>query len=206
MEEKLLEFVNLLRKSGIRVSTSENVEAFQAVRMLHLSDRRIFKSALAATLIKRASDLSAFDNLFEMYFSGLSTILGDAKSDILRSLANAGEDAKQLLEDILKFFDQEHPPSELLRALLALDTQRLERMIRQAAEHMRSYDIENQLQIGYFTRRLMDALSWEGMQTDAARLDRAMEEMGLSPDRREAIREFIRQAMERFRKALREYT
>ena len=206
MEEKLLEFVNLLRKSGIRVSTAENVEAFQAVRMLHLSDRRIFKSALAATLVKRSSDLSAFDNLFEMYFSGLSTILGDARSDILRNLANAGDDAQRILEDLLKLLESENPPSELLRALLSMDMQRLERMIRQVAQSMRAYDIENQLQIGYFTRRLMDGLGWEGMQAEAGRLDQAMEDAGLPPDRREALREFIRQAMERFRKALREFT
>jgi uncharacterized protein with von Willebrand factor type A (vWA) domain len=206
MEDKLLEFMNLLRKSGIRVSTSEGLEAFQAVRMLSLADRGIFKSALAATLIKRASDLPAYDNLFEMYFSGLATILGDAKSDLLQNLENAGADARQLLEDILKLFESENPPSDLLRALLTLNTDALQRMIRQAAGQMRSYDIENQLQIGYFTRRLMDALGWEGMQADASRLDQAMEDMGLPPDRREAIREFIRQATERFRRALREFT
>ena len=67
MQEKLLDFVNLLRKSGLRVSTAENVEAFEAVGMLSLGDRQIFKSALASTLIKRSTDLPAFDNLFEMY-------------------------------------------------------------------------------------------------------------------------------------------
>lgn len=206
MQEKLLDFVNLLRKSGLRVSTAENVEAFDAVGMLSLGDRQIFKSALASTLIKRSTDLPAFDNLFEMYFSGLSGILGDAKDDLVQSLENMGQDPRQLLQDILKLLDDEHPPSELLNALLNMDTMRLERMIRQAASQIQSGEIENLLQIGYYTRRMMDAVGWEGMQADAQRLDQAMEEMGLSPERREAIRSFIRLAMERLRRAIREFT
>jgi uncharacterized protein with von Willebrand factor type A (vWA) domain len=206
VQDKLLAFVGLLRKSGIRVSTAENIEAYEAVRMLSMADREVFKSSLAATLIKRAPDLPSFENLFEMYFSGLAALLGDAKSDLIQNLQNAEQDPKQMLQDMLDLFEAEHPPSELLRALLSLDTARLERMIREAANQIQSGDIENILQLGYYTRRMMDALGWEGMQADAQRLEQAMEEMGLSPDRREAIREFIRQAMERLRRALRDYT
>ncbi|OGP84190.1 MAG: hypothetical protein A2Y95_07240 [Deltaproteobacteria bacterium RBG_13_65_10] len=206
MEDKLLEFVNLLRKSGLRVSTSESIEAFQSVQMLSLADRRIFKSALAATLVKRASDLPTFDNLFEMFFAGLSAILGDAKNDLLANLQDFGPEGRKLLEDLLKLLDQEHPPSELLQALLRLDTIRLEQLIRRAAGQIQAGNIENQLQIGYYTRRLLDALGWEGMQADAQRLEQAMEDLHLPPDRREAIREFIRQAAERMRRAMREFT
>jgi hypothetical protein len=206
VEDKLLEFVNLLRKSGLRVSTSESIEAFQSVQMLSLADRRIFKSALAATLVKRASDLPTFDNLFEMFFAGLSAILGDAKNDLLANLQDFGPEGRKLLEDLLKLLDQEHPPSELLQALLRLDTIRLEQLIRRAAGQIQAGNIENQLQIGYYTRRLLDALGWEGMQADAQRLEQAMEDLHLPPDRREAIREFIRQAAERMRRAMREFT
>ncbi len=206
MQEKLLDFVNLLRKSGLRVSTAENVEAFDAVGLLTMADRQIFKSALAATLIKRATDLPSFDNLFEMYFSGLSGILGDAKDDLSQALQNMGDDPRRMLQEILENFDPEHPPSELLQALLNMNMARLERMIRQAANQIQAGEIENLLQIGYYTRRMMDALNWEGMQTDAQRLEQAMEEMGLTPEQRDAIRAFVQMAMERLRRAVREFT
>ena len=54
MQAKIVEFTNLLRKSGVRVSVSEAIDAFSAVDELSFQDRDLFKIALRSSMIKRA--------------------------------------------------------------------------------------------------------------------------------------------------------
>ena len=49
MQQKILEFTNILRKSGIRVSTAEAIDAFNALDELPLDDRAVFRDALCST-------------------------------------------------------------------------------------------------------------------------------------------------------------
>ena len=53
MQKKILEFTNILRKSGIRVSTAESIDAFRALEDLSVDDREIFRDALRSTMVKR---------------------------------------------------------------------------------------------------------------------------------------------------------
>ena len=70
MQQKILEFTNILRKSGIRVSTAEAIDAFQALDELPIEQRALFKDALRATMVKRGEEVAAFDELFDLYWSG----------------------------------------------------------------------------------------------------------------------------------------
>ena len=51
MQKKIIEFLNLLRKSGIRVSVAEGIDAFHALDELSLDDREVFQDALRAALL-----------------------------------------------------------------------------------------------------------------------------------------------------------
>jgi uncharacterized protein with von Willebrand factor type A (vWA) domain len=51
MQSKVVEFANLLRKSGVRVSVAEDIDAFLALDSLSIEDREIFKDALRAVMI-----------------------------------------------------------------------------------------------------------------------------------------------------------
>ena len=53
MQQRIIEFTNLLRKSGIRVSVAEGIDAFRALDELSIDDRAIFKDALRASMVKR---------------------------------------------------------------------------------------------------------------------------------------------------------
>ena len=53
MQKKILEFTNILRKSGIRVSTAETIDSFTALDMLSVDDREVFKDALRSTMTQR---------------------------------------------------------------------------------------------------------------------------------------------------------
>jgi hypothetical protein len=62
-------FVAELRRAGLPVSVSEEVDAAQALGHLPLEDRQAIKFALGATLVKSANHWRAFDTAFEVYFS-----------------------------------------------------------------------------------------------------------------------------------------
>ena len=77
MDKTIVEFIDALRGSGVRISLSENIDCFRALEVLGIEDKPTFKSALRSTLIKKASDISTFEKLFEMYFTSLTKPLLD---------------------------------------------------------------------------------------------------------------------------------
>ena len=57
MQARIVEFTNLLRKSGVRVSVSEAIDAFEALDELSLDERELFKDALRSSMIKRGDEI-----------------------------------------------------------------------------------------------------------------------------------------------------
>jgi uncharacterized protein len=53
MEDRIIEFANVLRRNGVRVSLSENMDAFRALELIGIRDPSLFRNALRTTLIKR---------------------------------------------------------------------------------------------------------------------------------------------------------
>jgi len=68
MQKKIVEFGNLLRKSGVRVSVAESIDAFDALDRLPFDEREIFKDALRASMVKKSDDIATFDQLFDLYW------------------------------------------------------------------------------------------------------------------------------------------
>ncbi|MDW7739182.1 MAG: VWA domain-containing protein [Bacillota bacterium] len=62
-------FVNLLRREGLPVSTTEIFDALQALEWTDIASKSHFKSALQATLVKNRRDQQTFDLLFDHFFS-----------------------------------------------------------------------------------------------------------------------------------------
>jgi uncharacterized protein with von Willebrand factor type A (vWA) domain len=69
MDEVLAGFVNELRNIGLPVSLTENIDAAEAVQLVPLESREAVKAALAATLVKDFDHYSAFETVFDIYFS-----------------------------------------------------------------------------------------------------------------------------------------
>ena len=78
MQRRILEFTNILRRAGVRVSTAEALDAFRALEILSIDDREAFRSALGATMVKRAADVATFEELFGLYWSGFYDSLREA--------------------------------------------------------------------------------------------------------------------------------
>ena len=62
-------FVAELRRAGLPVSLTENLDAMEAVKVIPIEDREAFKAALGATLVKDAAHWRVFETIFEVYFS-----------------------------------------------------------------------------------------------------------------------------------------
>ena len=88
------EFVDELRGAGVPVSTTEVLDATEALRHLPLEDREAVKLGLAAALVKEEGHWRTYETLFELYFSlrgrGLAEIAGTAAG----SLGASDDDAE----------------------------------------------------------------------------------------------------------------
>src|SRR5918995_5497435 len=134
MQDQIIEFANVLRRNGVRVSLSENIDAFRAVDLLGIENAPQFRAALRTTLVKRAVDLRPFEELFDLFFLGIGQSLNQADQRLMEQLGLSPQEFQKLLERIESFLKQmEGELSDLTRALLRGNKGELERLLRQAA-------------------------------------------------------------------------
>ncbi len=209
MQKKVIAFTNLLRKSGIRVSVAEAIDAFNALDELSLDDREIFCDALRTAMVKRGDDIPAYDELFELFWSGYYDNLRQAFDQMEGDLGGMGIDLDQLLKqlaEMMKGMDGDFDLSELAKALLTQDLSQLENMIRQAAEEAGTGRIENMLQVGFFSRRTAEQLGLEGASQQLENLVERMRAMGMGDAQIQQMQELMRKLMETMRRAVRNFT
>lgn len=141
MQDRIIEFTNVLRRNGLRVSLSENIDAFRAIALLGIEDASQFRAALRTTLVKRAIDLRPFDELFDLFFLGIGRTLNQADQQLMEQLGLSPQEFQELLDRIDRFLKQmEGELSDLTRALLSGNKGELERLLRHAARRRRARD------------------------------------------------------------------
>jgi uncharacterized protein with von Willebrand factor type A (vWA) domain len=134
MQDRIIEFANVLRRNGVRVSLSENIDAFRAVDLLGVENASQFRAALRTTLVKRTIDLRPFEELFDFFFLGIGQSLNQADQQLMDQLGLSPQEFQNLLDRIDRFVKQmEGELSDLTRALLSGNKGELERLLRQAA-------------------------------------------------------------------------
>ena len=202
MDERILEFIGDLRRAELRVSTTEALDALQAASEVGLSERDTFRTALAATLVKEARDLPAFNRLFDLYFLDLAAL----GAETAKALGRQDPWARALLERLLAEAGLE--PDPLTELLLEGEPSELELAIRRGGRGVGLERLFYFLQVGYFSRRIWEQFPWQAIEGDLEALLRAAEMEGLDPGalarfrtylelRLEALRRLIRQHVER---------
>jgi len=69
--DRHIAFLAALRGAGLAVSLAEDLDAVAALAALDWDDRRTVRDAYAATLVKKQSQRTTFDALFDLYFPRL---------------------------------------------------------------------------------------------------------------------------------------
>jgi uncharacterized protein with von Willebrand factor type A (vWA) domain len=182
MLELLAGFIQELRRAGLPVSLTENLDAMEAVKHIPIEDREAFKASLAATLVKNSTHWKAFETVFEVYFSlrGQEYKL-DGDGDEPMAMGEMSGDQQQAAGGGgLEGMTPEELAELLYRALMEGDDAMLRALARQAV--LRYAGMEPGRPVGgtYYLYRTLRHLDLDGV------LDRLMEqaregEGGLTP-------------------------
>ena len=194
MEDQIIEFANVLRRNGVGVSLSENIDAFRALQVVGLVDPLLFRNALRTTLVKRSVDLQPFEELFDFFFLGIGQAIDAADRRIMEELALTPEQFQQLLEQVERLLKEtEEDLSPLTRALLTGDRGELERLLREAASQ--EADAADSFRFTPYTR-MAARLQLDGVQREIERFKGMLQLRG---DKDEDSRDVLRYLDERMR-------
>ncbi|MFA5787919.1 MAG: VWA domain-containing protein, partial [Actinomycetota bacterium] len=120
--KRLLDFIRALRRAGVPVAVSDDIEAFRLLRHVDLLVREQLRAGLAAVLIKTHAHRQIFDDLFEIYFPARPG--GE----------NASGAAAQKTEPPQAPADSDEFTRELLAKLMDGDRAEIRRMARDAVQ------------------------------------------------------------------------
>ena len=181
VEARIAEFAGLLRHNGLRVGPGEIADAARAAALIGVDERESFRSALRACLVKRAAEVSTFDRIFEIYFSGASRLFEEIDRSLARAIEEAGFLSGDELAMVLATLAQlAREMSPLARAALEGDRASLARLFAGAALGVDFAGLESRLQQGFYTRRLLDQASLSVAERDLAEVEAALKARGLS--------------------------
>jgi uncharacterized protein with von Willebrand factor type A (vWA) domain len=68
LENRLYEFIDILREASIEISTEEMLALFNALPHISILERNVFKQTLKTTLIKDYTDIPIFSKCFDSFF------------------------------------------------------------------------------------------------------------------------------------------
>ena len=192
MDDRIIEFSNILRRNGVRVSVSETTDAFRALGLLGLGDGRVFKDTLRSTLVKRSDDLKVFDQLFDVYFLGLAGLAGESDRSLAQQLELSPGEFQRLLEEIRRLLlHRDDSLSILARALLSGDITRVEALLLEAVEKQGLNEIQDSAQIESYVQLIMSYLQLSRVQEELEGFKAIAAQRGVGADSLEKIRFYV---------------
>ena len=204
MEARVIEFANVLRRNGIRVSLSENMDAFRALGLLGIADPLLFRNALRTTLVKRTGDVKPFEELFDYFFLGIGQALDALDRKIMDELGLTPEQFQEMLEQIQKLLkEMEGDLSELTKALLQNNRGELERLLRQAMEQEMQSGTPDSLRHTPYTRMMM-RLQLDRVQSEIERFKGMLQMLGESDEDLQNVLRYLDERMRDLNRLLRE--
>ncbi len=204
MQARVIEFANVLRRNGIRVSLSENMDAFRALNLVGIADPLLFRNALRATLVKRAGDAKPFDELFDYFFLGIGQALDALDRKIMEDLGLSPEQFQEMLEQIQKLLKKmEGDLSELTKALLQNNRGELERLLRQAIEQEMAGATPEGMRHTPYTRMMM-RLQLDRVQSEIERFKGMLQMLGETGEDLQNVMRYLDERMRDLNRLLRE--
>ncbi len=204
MQARVIEFANVLRRNGIRVSLSENMDAFRALELIGIGDPLMFRNALRTTLVKRTSDVKPFDELFDYFFLGIGQALDALDRKIMDELGLSPEQFQEMLEQIEKLLKQmEGDLSELTKALLQNNRGELEKLLREAMQQEAQGGTPDSLRHTPYTRMMM-RLQLDRVQSEIERFKGMLQMLGENGEDLHNVMRYLDERMRDLNRLLRE--
>jgi uncharacterized protein with von Willebrand factor type A (vWA) domain len=204
VEQRIVEFVEVLRQNGLKVSVSETNDAVRALAEVGVDDREAVRAALASTLCKRAADVPIFDKAFDFFFSGAAKTLENLEKSLLDRIQEEGllegDELKMVVFMLDRLAGQLAPLTE---AALSGDRVRLAHLFRQASLQLDFSRVQNALQTGFYSRRLAAAAGGEVLRGDLAAIEAELKARGLSLRGLEVVSRHLADALRRVEDAAR---
>jgi len=199
MQERIVEFANVLRRNGVRVSLSENMDVFRALERVGIEDQQIFRDALRATLVKNGADIRTFEELFDYFFLGLGQAIDALDRRMMEELGLSPEQYQRMLDQIQQLLRQmQGELSDLTKAILTANRGELERLLREAArQEMESGGLDGFRFTPYM--RLGARLELDRVQNEIERFKALLQMLGESGQNGEEMRDLMRYLDERLR-------
>ncbi|SJZ76130.1 VWA domain-containing protein [Selenihalanaerobacter shriftii] len=101
VENNIINFIQILRNLGIRISLAESIEAFQALKLIDIINKDEVKMTLRSLLVKDNYEKRIFDKAFDEFFISMEEKLH--KEKMRKQKVEEREQAKQEAEDDLVF-------------------------------------------------------------------------------------------------------
>src|SRR6266496_1710594 len=197
MESRILQLIAALRASGVRVSLAESAEAFSAVDLMGIQHREHFRLSLRSTLIKDVRDLPVFDKLFPLFFgSGEPPMMGGNPTDDMTP-----EEAQMFADALHQFAESLRQQMERLMNGEQLSREELEALGRMVGLNQMD-DLRYQ---EWMAQRMMRALEFPEVRQALRELMEQLQQMGMSKERLEQIREQIRQNLQGLEQQIKQF-
>ena len=204
MEERIVEFAAVLRRNGIRVSLSENMDAFRALELLGIGNPLLFRNALRTTLVKRTSDVKPFEELFDYFFLGMGQALDALDRKIMDELGLTPEQFQEMLEQIQKLLkEMEGDLSELTKALLNNNRGEIERLLRDAMQQEMESGTPDSFRVTPYTR-MAGRLQLDRVQSEIERFRGMLQMLGETGEDLQNVLRYLDERMRDLNRLLRE--
>ena len=196
MEARVVEFAEVLRQNGVRVSTAEVMDGARAAALVDPSERENLRSVLRTTLVKRSGDVEVFDRAFGLFFSGALRTLESLETSLLAALEEqgllAGEELAKVVAGLRALGGGLAPLTE---AALTGDRARLAHLLRGATLQLDFSQLQSPLQSGFFARRLLAAAGGDRLASDVEALEAEFARRGLSAQGLELVSQRLSAAL-----------
>ncbi len=196
MEDRIVKFIAALRAGGVRVSLAESADAFQAVDMLGIRHREMFRLSLRSTLVKEAKDIPTFEELFPLFFeSPDAPPLLDATKDLTpeesqmlaQALRQFSEELRKMLEKLLRGEQLSQEELDKLSKIVGLDR----------ADDLRYRD--------WMVKRMEQAMRFPEVQEAMRELMELLEEMGMNKERIDQLKQLMQANQESLEDQIRQH-
>ncbi len=196
MEQRIVEFAEVLRQNGLKVAVSETLDAARALATVGVDDRQLTRATLKATLCKRSRDVPTFDRAFDFFFSGASRTLAAIEKSLMQRIEEEGllgDDERKMIVWMMERLAGQLAP--LTNAAVQGDRGALASLFRQASLQLDYARVQNALQTGFYSRRLAGAAGSETMRGDLNTITQALAANGLSAQGVEVVSRHLAAAL-----------